>query len=96
MPREANDSHPALAAWQRRAAKAPDRFGPLDDLWRAACCETNAIEAQADGVTSWAAECRQRAAALVPGLYAKAKERRPSYGIPTAVPVRRVMKGSAA
>jgi hypothetical protein len=73
MPRNT----PALAAWQAKHAKVPLKDWRLDDLWRAACWEKNAIEAEADGLTVWAEECRERARALVPHLYAQSAKRAP-------------------
>ncbi len=45
-------SYPALAAWRRRYAD--ERRYRFDALWRAACAEMNAIEAEQNGLSETA------------------------------------------
>jgi hypothetical protein len=59
-PASFTERFPARAAWRRRGDTVA-----RDALWVAACWEAAAEEAERDGLTRHAAECRRRAAGIL-------------------------------
>lgn len=59
------DVSPALLLWRRELRAGARSRLQLDVLWRAACWEVEADEAEADGRPAWSASCRRQAAAFV-------------------------------
>jgi hypothetical protein len=57
--------NPALAAWRSELRRGERTTTGHDALWRAACAEMNAIEAEADGLGDAARRFRRRAAEIL-------------------------------
>jgi hypothetical protein len=65
-----------LSTWRRRAAAAPDRHGPTDDLWVAATWAQSVVDALAEGWHRAAADDMRRARqALQRGVEALQRQR---------------------
>ena len=56
---------PALDAWRLEWVRGERTRTTFDALWRAACCEQNAIEASADGLHDAAAGYLRDAARII-------------------------------
>jgi len=56
---------PALDAWRDELARGERMTSSFDALWKAACAEMNAIEAEADGLPDIAASYRAKAANIL-------------------------------
>ena len=56
---------PALDEWRKELARGERTASTFDDLWKAACAEMNAIEAEADGLPDIAASYRAKAANIL-------------------------------
>ena len=55
----------ALGLWNRELAVGVRSATKFDSLWRAACLEQDALEAEADGLPGRAARLRQSAADVI-------------------------------